>query len=133
MDKKQIIYFDMDGVLADFNAEPNAVQRYAVEQGFFKSLKPRKQWLHEAKEFTKVENAIVRVISASPNEQADQDKIAWLSHYFPELPKENIFLCRVGENKAHKVPDVVGAILFDDYGKNCKEWELAGGYAVKVA
>ena len=38
--KKLNIYCDMDGVLADFNAEINAVERFKKEKGFFKRLKP---------------------------------------------------------------------------------------------
>ena len=30
------LYFDMDGVLADFNAEPDGVARFRDEKGFFK-------------------------------------------------------------------------------------------------
>ena len=35
---KRIYYCDMDGVLANFGAEPNAVERFAVEKGFFANL-----------------------------------------------------------------------------------------------
>jgi 5'(3')-deoxyribonucleotidase len=132
MDKKLRIYYDMDGVLADFNAEPYAVERYAVERNFFKNLQPRLHWLNEAEKHIRL-GFEVSVITASPNEQADLDKKAWLSKWLPELPQENIFICRVGDNKADHVPQVKNAILYDDYSKNCKQWESAGGVAVKVA
>ena len=38
--KKINIYCDMDGVLADFNAQENAVERFASEKGFFQKLAP---------------------------------------------------------------------------------------------
>ena len=38
--KRLTIYCDMDGVLADFNAENNAVERFKKEKGFFKKLQP---------------------------------------------------------------------------------------------
>ena len=126
------IYFDMDGVLADFNAEKDAVERFAVEKDFFKNLQPREQWLREAKKHIRL-GFDVGVITASPNHQADLDKKAWLEKWLPELPLEKVFICRIGENKADHVPQVENAILYDDYGKNCKEWENAGGIAIKVA
>ena len=38
--KKLNVYVDMDGVLADFNNEPNALERFKTEKGFFKQLTP---------------------------------------------------------------------------------------------
>ena len=32
------VYLDMDGVIADFNNEPNALERFATEHGFFRDL-----------------------------------------------------------------------------------------------
>ena len=29
------VYLDMDGVIADFNNEPKALERFATEAGFF--------------------------------------------------------------------------------------------------
>ena len=39
MRKEKYYYCDMDGVLADFFAEPNAVQRFETEKDFFYNLK----------------------------------------------------------------------------------------------
>ena len=43
MRKKEYYYCDMDGVLADFNNEPQALERFEKEKGFFYNLKPIKE------------------------------------------------------------------------------------------
>jgi 5'(3')-deoxyribonucleotidase len=79
----------------------------------------------------------IYVISASPNEQADKDKLQWLKKYLPNLQKENITFCRLGENKAqiieHKYNIKIDktCYLLDDYTKNLIEWESVGGIGIK--
>lgn len=129
--KIKAYYFDMDGVLADFNSEPKALKRFKVESGFFANLKPIRNNIHALKVFSREND--VYIITASPNEQADQDKIAWVKKHLPNFPLENMIICRLGDNKADYVKNVKGCLLFDDYGKNCREWEARGGQAFKVS
>ena len=127
------IFLDMDGTIAKFNVK-NALERFAVEEGFFAKLGAYKN-IEEINEMAKGGN--VYIISASPNIQADNDKMKWLDKYLFNLPKENIVFCRLGENKAEIIKMKLGfeiseeTILVDDYTKNLNEWEEQGGTGIK--
>lgn len=127
------IFLDLDGTIAKFNVK-NALERFDSEIGFFAKLGA----------YVGVEvvnelalNGNVFVISASPNEQADNDKMVWLKKYLPNIKQENITLCRIGENKAEIIQNKYNIIinkeclLLDDYTKNLVEWEKVGGLGVK--
>ena len=61
----------------------------------------------------------------------------WLNKYLPNIPKENITLCRLGENKAKIIENKYNLIidsncyLLDDYSKNLFEWVANGGIGIK--
>ena len=133
-DGKLNIYVDMDGVLADFFGEPNNLKRFQTEKGFFKQLKPFIKNVAAVRKLIADGKHEVFIISASPNDQADQDKIRWLNHYLPELQTENAIIMRNGQNKTDYMRTVDG-ILFDDYGKNIEQWlckNVGCNRAVKV-
>lgn len=129
--KELNIYVDMDGVLANFNAEPNAVERFKNELGFFAKLKPIQSNVNFVKELIE-NNFNVFILSASPNENADKDKITWLKKFLPHLQPQNIIIIRNGQNKADFVVTKENNILFDDYGKNCRDFKSRGYMSCKV-
>lgn len=127
------IFLDLDGTLAKFNVR-NALKRFDNEKGFFAKLGAYKN-IEKINEMAK--NGNVYIISASPNTQADIDKISWICKYLPDLPMENICFCRLGVNKAQEIEKVLeikidkNCYLLDDYTKNLTEWESVGGVGIK--
>jgi len=125
------IYCDMDGVLANFYKEKNCLERFENEKGFFKRLEPIRNNIKTIKELIK-NGYNVYILSASPNEQADNDKKEWLKKYIPELENEHIIIIRNGKNKADYVKTEKDNILMDDYGKNIKDFENKGYKGYKI-
>lgn len=99
MTNKKRLFLDMDGTIAKFNSKRNALARFDNEKGFFSSLKPFK-YIELVNQMIIDNNIEIYIISASPNEQADNDKMTWLKTYLPNLSIKNICFCRIGTNKS---------------------------------
>lgn len=127
------IFLDLDGTLARFNVK-NALERFDKEVGFFANLLAYKG-IEKVNELALTNQLFI--ISASPNEQADSDKLIWLEKYLPNIKQENITLCRLGQNKAQIIQSKYNIVineecyLLDDYTKNLNEWESFGGKGIK--
>lgn len=125
------VYCDMDGVVADFEGQVGAIDRFDKEKGFFENLQPLEKNVLAIEIFVGY-GADVKILTASPNEQADKDKRAWLKKHMPFIKEENIIICRTGETKADYIENMKGSLLFDDYSRNLIEWKENGGLAIKV-
>lgn len=127
------LFLDLDGTLAKFNVK-NALQRFDNEVGFFSRLGAY-VGIQEVDNLAKGGN--LYIISASPNTQADNDKMIWIKKYLPSIPVENITICRIGENKAQIIQEKYSieinknCLLLDDYSQNLWQWEEMGGTGIK--
>lgn len=127
------LFIDLDGTVARFNVR-HALERFDKEIGFFANLGAYVgvDVLNEM-----ALNNNVYVITASPNEQADKDKMIWLNKHLFNIKQENITICRIGENKANVIQNKYNitidksCLLLDDYTKNLIEWEAFGGVGIK--
>lgn len=130
------LFLDLDGTLAQFNSKRNALERFDKEVGFFANLKPYK-YIECINKLAENDNIQVYIISATPNEQADKDKMIWINKYLNKIPKKNICFSRIGENKAEIIKRKLNitidknCILLDDYTKNLIEWKILNGTGIK--
>lgn len=134
MSDKISLFFDMDGVLADFYSDPNYLIRMR-EKGYFANLKPLPMVNTVAELALRFEVFDIYILSAcvEPVEQCMAEKHKWLDRYLSIVPKENRILVEAGQNKYDFVPKGIEIpILFDDYSKNIEQWEERGGYAFKI-
>lgn len=121
----------MDGVLADFFAIKNGYRVCAFKPNFFVELKPIQKNVNALIQL--IENGYqVKILTKTPNENADNQKIKWLEKYIPQMKKENIICVRKGM-KINYINDKENAILLDDNDTNLKQWVKYGGFkAIKI-
>lgn len=130
------LFLDLDGTLAKFNSKRDALKRFDNEIGFFANLKPYK-YIEFVNTLALSGEISVYIISATPNEQADKDKLTWINKYLNNIPKENICFSRLNENKAKVIKDKLNitidnnCLLLDDYTKNLIEWQNLNGIGIK--
>lgn len=129
----------MDDTLAHFNEQEKALERFSTESNFFYHLRPSKllNLINYMIDNNYIDINNVYIVSASPNEQADKDKLKWLYRHLPNINKNNILFTRLGQNKGnifkdiYKVNDLSKYTLIDDYTKNLVEWQKLGGKVIK--
>ena len=149
--KIEKIYFDMDGVLADFDRGVNEIchlepmeqsrrnpEQYDVlwkavrEAGhFYDMLEPIPGGIEMFMSVWEKYGERCEILSGIPKPgrnviTAEDDKRNWVKRYLPESLKVNIVQREEKKNFAKGK----GCILIDDYAKNIKEWEEAGGTGI---
>jgi 5'(3')-deoxyribonucleotidase len=140
------VYLDMDGVLADFFGEwarldgvdhykdidnPEAkLQLVREHPTFWVDLPP----LPNAKNLIRTVVSLFGeyYICSSPlanDPRSEPGKLEWIRKHLSFMPPTDVVLTH---NKAQfATHNGVPAILVDDYGKNVRAWDAAGGIAIK--
>lgn len=131
-------FLDMDGTLAIFPDDTDDFRELCLQKGFYAALEPYSKMLEFVDKLCQeVGKENVFICSAGPTKQSYKEKMWWASHLTP-IPKKNMITLPVGSNKAEVVMNFFGVscidtfVLFDDYTKNCEEWQEAGGIAIKI-
>lgn len=130
------LFVDMDGTLARFHDQVNYLERM-WEPGFFRNLEPFDNMLYAVKDFINnnpdVEVFILssKILGEPPYCEAEKND--WLDKYLPEVDADHRIFPNVGVSKAQCVWGGLKKddYLLDDYNKSLREWEAAGGHAVK--
>ena len=133
---------DMDDTLVHFNQAKDALKKFSTEKDFFTNLEPTPltNYINRHLQQRTLTPNQMYIVSASPNLQADKDKLKWIKRHLPDISESNILFTRLGENKAEQFKsrynlsdkDLQSYILFDDYTKNLTEWKSQGGLAIKI-
>ena len=123
------IYFDMDGVLADFHKDfDKTVKGWAMRYNNIRNLAPFENNLKVVR-YLIAEGFNVFINSAAASESAKKAKIDWLAEYLPELDADHIIIL-VGHTKKVDAMVTEDGILVDDTKSNINAWRKAGHPAI---
>ena len=109
---KKIIYFDLDGVLANF-AEKKSLGHDADEDvpGFFLDLKPYEDGVKLFHKLAKHHEVLIASTAPWDNPNSWSEKRRWVEKYLQEDAKKKLVL-------THRKDLLIGDYLIDDRTKN---------------
>lgn len=137
------IFLDMDGVICDFRKQcekfhcidKNQVNWEIIyDEGpeFWENIEWTKdglffyKWLRQ---LCKEENIDLYILTSVNFRDGKIGKLNWLKKNIPEFDTHHILITNKGKEKALYANNET--LLVDDFGKNCKIFEKAGGIAIK--
>ena len=124
------IFFDMDGVLAQFLFDTPFAEIF--KEHYFESLPPHENIVNAAKFLSKEHEVCVLSAYLTDSKYALCEKKKWLRKYLPEIPEENWYFLPCGDSKGDYLISP-GDILLDDRSVHGREWRDAGGKFCKVS
>lgn len=139
---KKVMFFDMDGVLADFEGGCNGDLSKMFKRGFFRNLSVMEEKLDETIADLQEQGYIVKILSKACVKRTNKlfegqvnDKVEWVLEHIPSIAREDIIIQATDEIKADVLKDYPNCecYLVDDYSMNLLHWEQAGGKCIKRA
>lgn len=95
---KQLILFDMDGVLAEFVAgEELAILNECA--GIYFNKRPLKNIIALAEDLSMKDNITVGILSSCEYKSQEKEKLDWLQQHAPFIDKTNIYIIIWNEEK----------------------------------
>ena len=153
MNKSYTLYFDMDGVLVDFQKSYNnlpggsRIKSNSAEHEVSKfrekyltagsTFWANMDWIHGGKELFQTAESLfhtIKILSSAGTTDVEkgkpviEGKLQWLSKHLPSIPRENIHIVYGSHRKAeYATPN---AILVDDLASTIKAWNDKNGIGI---
>ena len=87
--QKVKVYFDMDGTLAEYDAEDKE-KILSNQAGVYLTKRPLKSIINVADKLAKIDNIEICIANNCHFKEQKEEKLLWLEKYTPFIKKENI-------------------------------------------
>ena len=132
------IFFDMDGVLAQFYRDPEFLSNMHKE-GYFVGLQPYDSICTAFRLLHKVHQDVYILTAYNVEDPWVRDeKRMWVKYKFgQDVADFDMIICPCGANKAEYAERKIGRklrpydVLLDDHTPNLLHWQAAGGSGIK--